>query len=589
MCGEVKRSTPINNYYMDFQHKTTVLFGICLLTRLCFIGKYLDSCDGVDFALGLRDYDLSLHQPHFPGYPVYLFVSRLFYEVFRHEALSLSIPGALFGSLAVYPIALLARRLFSEKTAILSTVFYLVNPLCWLQAERPASDAMGLFFVALSTCFLYRVFDRKDSPGPPANPRQAGDKPPRYGVAWRFLNITSDKERGCLFAGSLALGIGLGVRLSYFPFSFTWMAALAYIAMNKRGNGNARLIVTASMGFLAGVCLWLLPQIGYVGWHSFRLNGVSFLRGHFSDWGGSVATFGGIERVVCMANSLWVLGLGGWRHDSSPLSLIPSCVMIISLLPLLTRLYKNSYFCRAKRLFALQGNTVHDGCTAGGGKVNGENGASGNTRIVFFCFMLAPYTLWVFLGQNVANPRHILPVVPMVLMLIAHGLCLPLEGGARGVTRKLLRKNPFPMQNKGRNPAKSLAALLITSLYLASISVVSYNLVSQYHRSIPAPIRLVQFIERNFDGNATRVYCSTGKRFFDYYLPRWDVRQVRDASDVDADLQSSLTVPPNVLLVNSPGEIKRFQATSPPLMNVGGNSYTDDTKNGLLLYRWNGW
>lgn len=252
-----------------------------------------------------------------------------------------------------------------------------------------------------------------------------------------------------------------------------------------------------------------------------------------------------------MTNSLWILGLGGWRYNSSSLRLIPSFVMIVSLLPFLTRRIRNS-----------------------------------DVMVVFFCFTLTPYTLWVFLGQNVANPRHIMPIVPMVLMLIAHGLCLPFEGNTRDVARKLLQKNPFPAQNKERNPAKSLAALFLTSLYLVSISVVSYKLVSQYHDSIPAPLQLVQFIERNFSGVSTRVYCSSGKRFFDYYTPRWDVRQVRDASDLIADLQSSLIEPPNVLLVNSPSEIKQFRILSPPLMNAGGNSYTDDTKDGLLLYRW---
>jgi hypothetical protein len=219
----------------------------------------------------------------------------------------------------------------------------------------------------------------------------------------------------------------------------------------------------------------------------------------------------------------------------------------------------------------------------------GEKGVSENTRVVFFCFMLAPYTLWVFLGQNVANPRHIMPIVPMVLMLIAHGLCLPFEGSACDVARKPRRKDPFFMRNKERSPAIAVAALFFAFLYLVGISAVSYKLVSQYHDSIPAPLQLAQFIGENFNRVSTRVYCSSGKRFFDYYTPRWDVRQARDASDLIADLQSSLIEPPNVLLVNSPSEIKQFRILSPPLMNAGGNSYTDDTKDGLLLYRWNGW
>ena len=38
----------------------------------------LDGQDGVNFALGLRDFDPLLEQPHFPGYPVYIALCRLF-------------------------------------------------------------------------------------------------------------------------------------------------------------------------------------------------------------------------------------------------------------------------------------------------------------------------------------------------------------------------------------------------------------------------------------------------------------------------------------------------------------------------------
>jgi len=140
---------------MDFRCGVHILFFICFLTRLCFVGRYLDSCDSIDFALGLHDYDLSLLQPHFPGYPVYMVASSLFFKLSHQDVWSLVMPGVLFGSITMYPLSLLTRQLFSERVAILTAVLYLINPLCWLQAERPTSDAMGLFFVISATYFLY--------------------------------------------------------------------------------------------------------------------------------------------------------------------------------------------------------------------------------------------------------------------------------------------------------------------------------------------------------------------------------------------------------------------------------------------------
>ena len=45
------------------------------------------------------------------------------------------------------------------------------------------------------------------------------------------------------------------------------------------------------IGFIVGICTWLVPQLGYVGIHSFCEYGLSFSHGHFTDWGGSVITF----------------------------------------------------------------------------------------------------------------------------------------------------------------------------------------------------------------------------------------------------------------------------------------------------------
>ena len=50
---------------------------ICMVSRLLFMGEYLEGWDSIDFALGLHDYDIAYYQPHFPGYPVYMFLCWL--------------------------------------------------------------------------------------------------------------------------------------------------------------------------------------------------------------------------------------------------------------------------------------------------------------------------------------------------------------------------------------------------------------------------------------------------------------------------------------------------------------------------------
>ena len=477
---------------MDFRCRVHILFFICFLTRLCFVGRYLDSCDSIDFALGLHDYDLSLLQPHFPGYPVYMVASSLFFKLSHQDVWSLAMPGVLFGSITVYPLSLLTRQLFSERVAILTAVLYLINPLCWLQAERPTSDAMGLFFVMSATYFLYRCLS----------------------------------DRNYLFLGSLFLGFGLGVRLSYFPFIALWMGILLYLAIQKM-HFFKDVILYGLMGLVIGVCVWFLPQISYVGRHLFWGNCLSFSRGHFTDWGGSVITFGGLGRVTCLVKSIWVYGLGGWWNDASFLRLTASLIMIASLL----YSFKRYRFDR---------------------------------RGFFLGLYVIPYMIWVILGQNVMNPRHILPIIPVALMLIAYGLCKVYEEINKGIS------------------------IILTVAFVISMSVISVKLVLQYHNDVPSPVRLIQFIERRFDSLSTRIYCNKEKRFFDYYAPQWDVRRIRDVAGLNIDLKSSLYKPQNILIVRALRKIEEFEANNPPIITFEVNPYSDNMKTKLSLYRWSG-
>lgn len=277
------------------------------------------------------------------------------------------------------------------------------------------------------------------------------------------------------------------------------------------------------MGLSAGIFFWFFPQIGYVGWRPFLQNGLSFSHGHFTDWGGSVMTFGGVERIVCLIKSAWVCGLGGWWYDTSFMRLIHSLIMIISFLCFL----KHCQFGR---------------------------------RWLFPGLYVIPYLFWVILGQNVANPRHIMPLVPMILIVIAYGLYKVREDGYKGVS------------------------LFLTMVLIASVSVTSFKLVAKYHNNIPAPIQVIQFIERRFNNISTRIYCCNEKRFFDYYAPHWDVRTAENMADLNIDMKSSLGKPQNILLVHTSEEINRSGVIPSLLTKFEGNPYTDSTREGLLLY-----
>ena len=519
---------------MYFRYWVNILFFLCLLTRIFFTGRYLDCYDSIDFAFGLHDYDLSLFQPHFPGYPVYLYISRLFFPWFNNDVPSLVAPGVLFGSLIVYPLSLFARRLFSERVALLTIILYVVNPLCWLQAERPASDVMGLFFTIASAYFLYRVIDSMQRENPSPAPLVRGET-----KRSRMIDITARNNTPLtlpgkgkyrqtlsqifyLFAGSLVLGLGLGVRLSYFPFIALWIYAIYYLA-GKRMRYDSNVLLCGLMGLAVGVCLWFLPQIHYTGWRPFWRHGLSFTHGHFTDWGGSIVTLGGMDRIACLVKSLWVYGLGGWWYNRTPFMLIPATIIIIFFLYGIKELHLD----RRWQILGLYG---------------------------------FPYMLWIFLGQNVANPRHILPVIPIILMIISHGLCRVYEEGNKKIS------------------------LFLTIIFVMCTSFSSFTLISHYHKTVPAPLRVIQFVEKQFDKNSTRIYCGQEKRFFDYYAPLFDARAVRNTSALYFDLQSSLDKPRHILLALTHKDARQWKLTCQPIITFKENPYTDSTDGDVCLF-----
>src|SRR5690349_3121155 len=61
-----------------------------LLIHLPFLAPALEDIDSINFALGLHHYDPSLHQPHPPGYPVFIAAGRFALGIIHAVAPGLS-------------------------------------------------------------------------------------------------------------------------------------------------------------------------------------------------------------------------------------------------------------------------------------------------------------------------------------------------------------------------------------------------------------------------------------------------------------------------------------------------------------------
>lgn len=227
-----------------------------LAAHLPFLAPSLEDIDSANFALALRDYDVAQHQPHPPGYPVYIALGRLSLAAIgvvapavhghRAEALAFAVWSAIGGAIAVWAAWFLYAALDAvgggkgsaatsspgatavERTAswpaVCAAVLLGVAPLFWLAGLRPLSDLPGL----------------------------AG------ALASQALSVGALRERRYLPWAALLAGLSAGIRVQTLPLTLPLLLAAL---VRQRGAGVTWLITRPGAALLAGVVVWIVPLL----------------------------------------------------------------------------------------------------------------------------------------------------------------------------------------------------------------------------------------------------------------------------------------------------------------------------------------
>ena len=125
-----------------------VIGALFIALHLPFLPPTLEDLDSINFALGVRHYDISQHQPHPPGYPLYIGAAKLLHAAGLSEVHALSLLGVLAGGLALLACMRLFAALNDEQADTpfvpLAALVVAAAPLFWFTAARPLSAALGL-------------------------------------------------------------------------------------------------------------------------------------------------------------------------------------------------------------------------------------------------------------------------------------------------------------------------------------------------------------------------------------------------------------------------------------------------------------
>src|SRR5437763_982157 len=132
-----------------------VLAALTVVSRLPYRARMLYNWDAVQFALALNEYDVVKHQPHPPGYVLYVALGRLVNYWLQDPTAAYVVLAVAFSGLTTFVVYYLARTVYDRATALASATLLAVSPLFWfygsvaLTTPREALPATILAYFTL--------------------------------------------------------------------------------------------------------------------------------------------------------------------------------------------------------------------------------------------------------------------------------------------------------------------------------------------------------------------------------------------------------------------------------------------------------
>lgn len=196
---------------------------VTMASRWPYRARMLYNWDAVQFALALREFDVAKHQPHPPGYLLYVALGRLMNRWAGDPAMAYVGLAILFSGATTFIVYWLARRLYDRTTAVAAAALLAVSPLFWFYGSVGLTYAGEAFGASL--------------------------------VAWCAWGALEGRVRH-VYWGALALGLMGGMRQSVLVLIFPlWLGAAVL------GIRSWKRMWIAGGVLAAAVLSWLLPMI----------------------------------------------------------------------------------------------------------------------------------------------------------------------------------------------------------------------------------------------------------------------------------------------------------------------------------------
>lgn len=206
-----------------------MVIGVFLLLSVPYASHYAYNWDAGQFALGVKNYSLEQHQPHPPGYPVYIVLGKALNFFLDNVNASLLCVTLFIAALAVIFLFLLVLEIYplNKSLAAAACWLFLGNPVFWFYRE------IALTYVVDAFAGIF--------------------------LAWLFFK---NKKNGKYFYfGALILGLLGGFR----PTLIALLLPAFAVNIFYLGNKKIEKIFFAGLILLFGILLWFTPMVVVTG------------------------------------------------------------------------------------------------------------------------------------------------------------------------------------------------------------------------------------------------------------------------------------------------------------------------------------
>lgn len=250
---------------MTVQRVVGALALIFALAHAPFLPSSLEDIDSVNFALGVRDFDVATHRPHPPGYPVYIALGKAAAAI---AGIGSDAPASTIEARALAALSLLAGLVaivclygvFACLTpagggddrapwrtldvpAIAATAITVACPLFWYLAVRPMSDLPGLAMaLASQACLMLAWWRQRGQPD--------GDR--------RLTPAATAASGRMIVMGAFLAALSIGVRSQTM-----WLTVplLILVLFDRVGRGVAGALIGGGIMFVVGGLAWGIPLL----------------------------------------------------------------------------------------------------------------------------------------------------------------------------------------------------------------------------------------------------------------------------------------------------------------------------------------